>query len=470
MFRFCSSLTTVLFGFVALNADGRKLVRRIASDGVEAKEVRAHGTRRVHGSEDLSALSQSVHWVFVTDCSAYMFNQANMLLESAYGVGQPGQFTWVTYGCTREEQKAAVSKFKHPSANVWHAQAVTLTDPLRGKPYSAFQASNRPVSLLSWWRATQPKEDAIGIMDPDMFWMRPTVLLDSPNQLAAGHWETYSALPGRSSAARYGLGCLATRWNYDQLKQICGAEVELCVKAKQDETKCTQQYSSGPPWVLHRADVEKVLGSWMDTAINVHSVWPDLLAEQAAYGMTQMRYKVSSTLDAFWFLSNTEANEQPWDAVAKVDWDPCRSRAPPPMELSLPPLWHACSTFVVPGFAMHKDHLHKDLLDCKAPLIHYPPEDALEKYNGQRGTVQFRNIWSVCMYTNLVNHYVKIWKTRNCKAPNVEATFSYPAHSATFVDPKSWLALTFRKGGWSDIDYRAQGRSLLALISKIVGY
>ena len=29
------------------------------------------------------------------------------------------------------------------------------------------------------------------------------------------------------------------------------------------------------------------------------------------------------------------------------------------------------------GFRLHKDHVQKDLLDCDAPLVHYPPTDAL---------------------------------------------------------------------------------------------
>merc|ERR1712014_83947 len=108
--------------------------------------------------------------------------------------------------------------------------------------------------------------------------------------------------------------------------------------------------------------------------------------EQASYGITQMRFEVTNVLDTFWFMSNTGANEQPWRFVESSDWDPCDTRAPPPMDVAFPPLWHACSTYNIkelPGFRIHKDHIHKDLLDCKAPLIHYPPRDVLSKYRSQ---------------------------------------------------------------------------------------
>merc|ERR1719502_2551994 len=82
--------------------------------------------------------AQSVHWVFTTDCSAYMFNQGNLMLASAYHVNQPGNFTWITYGCERPEQKAAFTRLSHPKANVWHQPASTLTDPKTGKPYMDF--------------------------------------------------------------------------------------------------------------------------------------------------------------------------------------------------------------------------------------------------------------------------------------------------------------------------------------------
>merc|ERR1712232_402322 len=53
---------------------------------------------------------QRVHWIFVTDCSAYMFNQGNMLLASAAAVKQPGAWTWIAYGCGKKDQRKALKK------------------------------------------------------------------------------------------------------------------------------------------------------------------------------------------------------------------------------------------------------------------------------------------------------------------------------------------------------------------------
>jgi len=120
-------------------------------------------------------------------------------------------------------------------------------------------------------------------------------------------------------------------------------------------------------------------------------------------------------------------------------------------------LLHACSTFRIPhldGYVLHKDHIHKDLLDCDAPLLRYPPRDALVEYTsaGKRSP-EFRDTWSVCTYTNLVNAYAGTWKKKFCKTPNLEAAFQYPSYASSFLNRNSWLVKVFRRGGWSDNDY-----------------
>mmetsp|Transcript_13243 Transcript_13243/g.30141 ORF Transcript_13243/g.30141 Transcript_13243/m.30141 type:complete len:244 (-) Transcript_13243:74-805(-) len=234
------------------------------------------------------------------------------------------------------------------------------------------------------------------------------------------------------------------------------------------DAECLASYSSGPPWVLHRDDAEQVFGSWLDTAILTHESWPNLLAEQVSFGITQARFQVRNSLNPFWFLSSPD-NAQPWSAVLNADYEPCMSREPPPTALSLPPLWHACSTWQIPHlqgqhFVLHKDHIHKDLLDCNAPLIHFPPRDALQHYYGKKSSSRpvfqptdrdgFIQTWAVCTYTNLVNFHAASWKKRYCKEPELRATFAYPDHSQSFLNSSSTMERIFRRGGWQDVDYR----------------
>jgi len=435
--------------------------------GAQALALQKSNLESFLGANASQKVHQSVHWVFTTDCSAYMFNQGNLFLASAYHVEQPGEFTWVVYGCDRDEQKEAFKKLAHPRAKVWHMEEQELVDPVTGERYQDFQASNRPVSVAAWWKATQPKEEAIAIIDPDMTWMRAVHLVDSPaQQLAAdntlrehlhstGPWESFAAQPKRGTGARYGQGCIPGRWTDEQVSAVCGDAAAQCLASTRSDS-CATSYSSGPPWILHRDDAEEVYGTWVNTAVKTHQVYPELLAEQVSYGVAQMKFGIKSTIDAFWFLSAPGGNEQPWDAVAAADYDPCDARAPPSADMDLPPIWHACSTFRIDhlkteGFTLHKDHIHKDLLDCDAPLLHYAPKDSLQKY--ELNSQMWRDTWSVCTYTNLVNFYAGMWKTQYCEKPNLEPTFAYTDHSEGFLNEDSWLNTVFRRGGWQDVDY-----------------
>lgn len=421
---------------------------------------------------------QWVNWVFVTDCSAYMYNQGNIMLASALYVNQPGEFTWLAYGCDRPEQKKQMQLLAHPRAKVWHVEPQELKHPRTGKTYPPFQASNRPLALLDWWRKAKPQEEAIGIIDPDETWMRPVHLVADPKPTAEQHsgpWETHMVTPKMASAAMYGIGCVFSRPAVKAiLPDICGDNAD-CLKMGDDvsHSDCDASYASGPPWVLHRSDANAVLTSFVDNAILIHEAWPDMLAEQGSYGITQAMHGVKSFLDPYWFLSDTDP-AQPWSALLEVNYDPCESREPPPTDLAIPPLWHACSTWEIPhlkgqGFRLHKDHVHKDLLDCGAPLVHYPPRDALKRYV-QKGVgahlmqtnqmSEFQSTWSVCAYTNLINTHAAAYKKRFCESPNLEPSASYPGGAQGFLDEQSPMKQIFRKGGWTDVNYKT-GRSFL---------
>lgn len=410
-----------------------------------------------------SGHASSIHWVFVTDCSAYMFNQGNLLLASAHAVQQEGAFTWIVYGCQRDDQRNALGMLAHPTAKTWFSPTVNLTDPETGEQFEHFQASNRPVSVQAWYEATSPQEDAIAIIDPDMLFLRPVQFTNDaqngPAGLHTGPWQTLPAAPKLGVGALYGQGCQSHAWTEAMMKQVCGSETQACLEASRDSDACNKVYSSGPPWIMHKSDAQELLSKFPITTLRVHQVWPNLLSEQVAYGVTQMRNGIAAFIDPFWFLSSPEAgHEQPWAAVAEIDWDPCRERLPPPADASNPIFFHACSAFHLhnregTGYTLHKDHIHKDLLDCDSPLLNYPPEDSLEEHKGDKDSTGFRATWAVCTYTNLVNAYAKSWKERFCKTPNLEATFAYPNIAQGFLNETSWLKLVFRKGGWSDIDY-----------------
>eukprot|EP00927_Polykrikos_kofoidii_P005710 TRINITY_DN12267_c0_g1_i2.p1 TRINITY_DN12267_c0_g1~~TRINITY_DN12267_c0_g1_i2.p1 ORF type:complete len:953 (-),score=125.18 TRINITY_DN12267_c0_g1_i2:19-2877(-) len=408
---------------------------------------------------------QLVHWVFTTECNAYQFNQGNLLLASALHVDQPGEFTWIMVGCTTQKQKDLANQLGHPRARVWHTLLSTPIHPSTGKPYRDFQASNRPAAIAAWWRETMPKEEAVGILDPDEFFLRPVLLKENPRVGSyRGPWEAMATKHKQASAAYYGIGCIPRRFTENQLRSICGKYGDICARSSRDEKACERSYSSGPPWVLHRSDMDDVFSVFLDTAVRVHELWADVFSEQSAYGISQMQFGITSVNHPFWMLSAIDdvPQEKLWDTVGASSYDPCKERVPPPVDEDLPVLWHGCLLYVLPqngaarGFKLHKDHVHKDLLDCNAPLIEWPPEDSLSRYQEQHRSKSkdFRASWSVCTFTNLINTFARHWKMRWCKEPNLKASYQYADYSAGFLNPKSKIADAFRRGGWSDASYK----------------
>ena len=51
-----------------------------------------------------------------------------------------------------------------------------------------------------------------------------------------------------------------------------------------------------------------------------------------------------------------------------------------------------------------------------------------------------------------------MYKRRYCAAPNLEPTARYPASAQTFLNASSRIGRIFRKGGWTDIDYKVGRR------------
>lgn len=434
-----------------------------------------------------------VHWIFTTDCSAYMFNQGNVLLQSALHVGQPGKFTWIMSGCSTEQQKNEMKKLGHPRARVWHSPSPVLIHPKTGQPYQGFQAANRPASIFAWWEATKPSEELIVIVDPDEIWLRPVHFLHAINgegqNLRRGAFETSAALPGRANAAFYAIGWkICDNWSDGKIENVCGTHAEVCksMRRKLKDNECRNVYSSGPPWILHRSDAPDIFKVWMNTSILTHELdKSDIFAEQVAYAVSQMQFGFTSITDRNFFVSAPGDVDQHgvWSQIARSSYDPCEARDVPPADEVLPPFLHMCQTARIQHlekeqFIMHKDHIHKDLLDCDAPLIKYPPRNALKLYEQKFGFEppeasaspgthlfqstatkhkrqakfdgQWQQTWLVCSYTNAVNRYAGQWKMAFCDKPNLNATYKYPPHGNQFLNPNSRMKHIFDAGGWRD--------------------
>eukprot|EP00927_Polykrikos_kofoidii_P003055 TRINITY_DN11212_c0_g1_i1.p1 TRINITY_DN11212_c0_g1~~TRINITY_DN11212_c0_g1_i1.p1 ORF type:complete len:475 (+),score=60.33 TRINITY_DN11212_c0_g1_i1:105-1529(+) len=427
------------------------------SDAGKLSGERLDSVKHIHTQGNQT--DHSIHWIFTTDCSAYMLNQGNLLLGSALYVNQPGNFTWIMVGCTTEEQKAESAKLLHPEARVWHTPDVPLKHPRTGDIYPSFQASNRPGAIAAWYKETKPTEELIVTIDPDEYFLRAVYFKDQPrNGSYGGPLEMAAAQPGIARAAYYAIGCVALdRMNEDVVREICGSRIDVCLQGIRDRNNCVASYASGPPWVLHRSDADNVFGEFSRTAILVNEVWKFVFAEQSAYGISQMMFGYKSIQDVSWFLSVPYDTDQDpiWRTlVASSDFDPCFERKPPSPDENLPVFWHACVPIEIPttaaaGFKIFKDYILKDLLDCDAPLVRYPPEDVLKSFV-DKTSIEYRATWSVCLYTNIINTYATGYKQRFCTSPNLNASYQYSDAPEGFINPNSRIKGIFPQGGWAD--------------------
>ena len=426
---------------------------------------------------------EKIHWVFTTDCSVYQFNQGNVLLESAAYLNVSGEFTWIMYGCTTAEQKEEMKKLGHPRARVWHVPQGSLTHPDTGEVKPHFQASNRPYGLWHWWQGVREAftEDAVGILDPDEAWMRPVVLTRTETSYRAelrrepGPWRVPMVTPKHGSGAYYAIGCVGAR-HKGLNEAVCRGRGDACTALLDTLARqpgCGDRYGSGPPWILHKSDIDDVFGVFLNTAIRTHEIDKGLLSEQFSFGLSQMIFNITNTLDSFWFVSDTHSHSQPYMEMIQgaPEYDPCEAQLPPDprRDLGMPPLWHSCSSYFIPKdiaaghghFGLHKDHIHKDIFDCDAPLLKFPPKDALKQVRAgmemqppKYGESELKGTYGVCNYINIWNFYVASYKRKFCSDPNLAHTQEIFPHAASFLNDQSRLKKIFRKGGWTDVDYK----------------
>ena len=423
--------------------------------------------------EATSLIEDKIRWVFTTDCTAYQFTQGNMLLASAVTTGTVGAWTWIIYGCApliendqNEQQRTKALKQRelftrlaHPNCSVFFMPATALEHPDTGKEMQHFQASNRPLSLLAWWKEHKANftEKAIILMDPDMFFLRPVVFERRAStvplvtdRMAPGAWKVPMVSRTVGGGGQWRIGCPIRSYK-EHIDQLCGDRKERCYKvAKMSISECEAQYGSGPPWVMATTSLDEVLEDLLPTSMRMHVATSNhMLSEQFSFGIAQMLNGMTNRLDFFWYMSYYY--EVPYEIT---DWDACAERTilPPSKFPDTPPLLHTCHTYDIAGttgFRLHKDFIHKDILDCSAPLRHYPPRDSLEKIHNPEDK---KSAWIVCLYTNTVNHYVTQYKKQFCRADqmNLRPDFAYPPYGKQFLNRSSEIAQAFRPGGWTD--------------------
>lgn len=465
----------------------------VAPFAVAAKSLTSEGPSLLRSDAVLlqtkAGISQDgrrrLHHVLTSDCTAnsvWMGHLHAALLDIVH----PGQkLSWLVWGCTFQEQKPLFEKVAHKDARVRFFRARSAVHPDTGAPMKDFQASSRPMMIHDWvdhFPEDLGQDEVVVLGEPDQFMMAP---LDFKNRPLSHDRKdvdptlsedrrslTDAVMPGRGAAQDAAVGA---RWYHlrpDELRAACaswdGLKFGNCTRLS--EGQASERYGSGPPWALHSTDFKRHSQLWEPLMLRLKSSsQASFESEQSAYGFAAAHLGLDAVLYKHYTVSNPGAGSfEGWARTEDLDaYDPCAERRLPAHGSSAVPLFlHACGTYGttdVDGTEMrlHKDHVPKDILECRAPLLKHPARDLLRKLkeHGASATDPERaNTWMVCSWVNLINTALTKWKGQHCPTgtANLERSFVVEPHADGFrftnesFQPVWRMAEFYNKGGYGD--------------------
>jgi hypothetical protein len=241
---------------------------------------------------------------------------------------------------------------------------------------------NKPRGLQHWLKYANPpvpQDVVVALLDPDMIFIRPLTIhmRGQPNNLYGKYLQNSDIMEkieeGKPAAQLYGLGAPWTNDNHAKFKRgyICG-EGSPCLEP--NELFGERHYAVGPPYVVHRADMQRIADTWTEFVPRVYEGYPYLLAEMYAYSMAAAHEKLPHLQFEHFMISNTDSPGEGWPWIDKLE-DSCLS----PNEdgiyypgTPLPTVVHYCQNFRVAHIEFAKRSASHSMFTCDAPLFEEP--------------------------------------------------------------------------------------------------
>jgi len=419
-----------------------------------------------------------IHVIFSTDCSPYQQWQSYQFFVSALRIRQPGRVTQIASGCTEEEKQSLIE---------WHSkhiQPLSLRFELHLTPHfssvkdangkatdTEYEFFNKPFGLLHWMEnslgidpetQTPWKHDTIiALLDPDQLLIRPiTGYFESPNDIFRGgdssggenvdsnlslfeNKPTFVVRHGHPASQEYGYRNAWTKYS-----PVAGFDSPA---TKVTTTEALRSYALGPPYIATARDMYSIAVNWAAFVPEVHTLFPELLAEMYAFSIATAHLKLPHQLMASLMVSDTstsgagdDGGGEGWKLVDVIPGDDVCSFAMNSLDTEkypLPNVLHFCHRYGVGDkdfFAKKK--LPTDFFTCESPLLAEPSLDIgsgkykykkppfLDKKVEYSAVVEKREAFMICASIGFLNEAALFYKKKHCDEDTANTTKELSLH------------------------------------------
>mmetsp|Transcript_12645 Transcript_12645/g.20436 ORF Transcript_12645/g.20436 Transcript_12645/m.20436 type:complete len:567 (+) Transcript_12645:206-1906(+) len=387
-----------------------------------------------------------LHIIFSSGCNYFQHWQSELLLATAYLVGQRGRVTRIVSGCY--DKTAENVKHEHQTfpagkndqlvpieilnRSVNENFGLFVTPEFEGA--IAFPWINKPSSIKYFMENARPElerlgETVIAILDPDFIFLKPlTQVGEKPSDMIISEPVLKDkdlnnpvdvVVKGRPVAQRYGLGggWVDPKWDLDV---ITGDHSTPAKKWTREEAQLWTDV--GPPLMAHVDDLTPLSVLWEKYMRPVLEIEKEILADMWAYSIASAHLGLKHTIVNHHMISswpstqNDKSQAFPW--VKEWKEMSCRNPEVKP-GYKLPTFIHMASNFKAPDriegpWMFHKGHVPATILDCDSPLIIESADDLYEKSLEQNDFKTHYTAWVLCHIVAKLNEVLMLYKQKFC--------------------------------------------------------
>mmetsp|Transcript_11229 Transcript_11229/g.20753 ORF Transcript_11229/g.20753 Transcript_11229/m.20753 type:complete len:554 (-) Transcript_11229:27-1688(-) len=381
-----------------------------------------------------------LHIIFSSGCNYFQHWQAELLLASAYLVGQRGRITRIVSGCyDQQAEKVAHRHQTFPSGKNDKLVPLDVLNRSVNENFGLFVTPtfegaidfpwiNKPSSIQYFMEHARPELDRLGetvivVLDPDFVFLqrlsqstaqaRDIIATRGHASLPGVNVPADVVIKGRPVAQRYGLegGWVASKFD---LEKITGERNSKA--SKWSSSEAGKWTSVGPPLMLHIDDIAELSVLWERYMHPVLDAEVDILADMWAYSIASAQLDLRHTILDHFMLSVWGNKGEAYDWVDKWSGLSCKNPKPGPGDKS-PTFIHMAANYKAPDakegpWMFHKGHVPATILECDSPLIIEAPDDLYEITPNEKQLKQ--RAWFVCNIVSRLNKVVYMYKQKFC--------------------------------------------------------